>query len=75
MSRVNVAIVRLRFGAEFIPIYRRPPHAIMYAICRRTRARLKAVPRAPAATVKQEREAFARAGIQAPHMREGTHEQ
>lgn len=36
MSRtVNVAIVGLGFGAEFIPIYQRHPHANLYALCRR----------------------------------------
>lgn len=32
---MNVAIIGLGFGAEFIPIYQRHPHANMYAICRR----------------------------------------
>jgi predicted dehydrogenase len=32
---INVAIVGLGFGAEFIPIYQRHPHAKMYAICQR----------------------------------------
>jgi predicted dehydrogenase len=36
MSRkLNVAIIGLGFGAEFIPIYQRHPHANMYAVCRR----------------------------------------
>ncbi|QDK79879.1 Gfo/Idh/MocA family oxidoreductase [Spirosoma sp. KCTC 42546] len=36
MSRkLNVAIVGLGFGAEFIPIYQRHPNANMYAICQR----------------------------------------
>ena len=35
-GNVNVAIVGLGFGAEFIPIYQAHPHAVMYAICRRT---------------------------------------
>jgi len=43
MRRVNVAIIGLGFGAEFIPIYQRHPHANMYAICQRTRAKLHAV--------------------------------
>jgi predicted dehydrogenase len=37
---LNVAIVGLGFGAEFIPIYQRHPQAHMYAICQRTRERL-----------------------------------
>ncbi len=32
---INVAIVGLGFGAEFIPIYQKHPHANMYAICQR----------------------------------------
>lgn len=34
-SKINVAIIGLGFGAEFIPIYQRHPHANMYAICQR----------------------------------------
>ncbi|MEA3366590.1 MAG: Gfo/Idh/MocA family oxidoreductase [Planctomycetota bacterium] len=37
---LNVAIVGLGFGAEFIPIYQRHPQANMYAICQRTQSRL-----------------------------------
>jgi predicted dehydrogenase len=39
-NRINVAIVGLGFGAEFIPIYQRHPHAKMYAICQRTEKKL-----------------------------------
>ena len=42
-KKVNVAIVGLGFGAEFIPIYQSHPLANMYAICQRTRKRLDAV--------------------------------
>jgi predicted dehydrogenase len=42
-ERINVAIVGLGFGAEFIPIYQRHPHANMYAICQRTRKKLDAI--------------------------------
>ena len=35
--KVNVAIIGLGFGAEFIPIYQRHPNANMYAICQRNR--------------------------------------
>ena len=42
-KRVNVAIVGLGFGAEFIPIYQRHPNANLVAICRRDRAGLDAV--------------------------------
>jgi len=38
--KLNVAIVGLGFGAEFIPIYQRHPQANMYAICQRTREKL-----------------------------------
>jgi predicted dehydrogenase len=42
-GKINVAIIGLGFGAEFIPIYQRHPHANMYAICQRTQAKLDAV--------------------------------
>jgi predicted dehydrogenase len=38
--KINVAVVGLGFGKEFIPIYRRHPHTRMYAICQRTREKL-----------------------------------
>ncbi len=34
-KQINIAIVGLGFGAEFIPIYQRHPQANMYAICQR----------------------------------------
>ncbi len=37
---VNVAMVGLGFGAEFIPIYQHHPHAHVAAICRRNQAEL-----------------------------------
>ena len=37
---VRVAMIGLGFGAEFIPIYQRHPHADMYAICQRDREKL-----------------------------------
>jgi predicted dehydrogenase len=40
---LNVAIVGLGFGAQFIPIYQRYPGVNMYAICRRSRGALDAV--------------------------------
>src|SRR5436189_749822 len=43
MRKINVAIVGLGFGAEFIPIYQRHPNANMYAICQRTRKKLDAI--------------------------------
>jgi predicted dehydrogenase len=39
-GKVNVAIVGLGFGAEFIPIYQRHPNANMYAICQRNKEKL-----------------------------------
>jgi predicted dehydrogenase len=42
-KKINVAIVGLGFGAEFIPIYQRHPHTTMYAICQRTESRLNEV--------------------------------
>ncbi|MDR3401172.1 MAG: Gfo/Idh/MocA family oxidoreductase [Chthoniobacter sp.] len=42
-KKINVAIVGLGFGAEFIPIYQRHPNAQMYAICQRTPEKLHAV--------------------------------
>jgi predicted dehydrogenase len=42
-KKVNIAIVGLGFGAEFIPIYQNHPNANMYAICQRTKSRLDQV--------------------------------
>jgi predicted dehydrogenase len=39
-TAVNVGIVGLGFGAEFIPIYQQHPDATMYAICDENAARL-----------------------------------
>ncbi len=39
-KKIRVAIVGLGFGAEFIPIYQKHPHAEMYAICRRNQKAL-----------------------------------
>jgi predicted dehydrogenase len=40
---VNVAIVGLGFGAEFIPIYQRHPYANLYAVCQRSKEKLDAI--------------------------------
>ena len=40
---INIAIVGLGFGAEFIPIYQRHKNANMYAICQRNPDKLKEV--------------------------------
>lgn len=42
-KKVNVAIVGLGFGAEFIPIYQRHPSANLYAICQRNQEHLNKV--------------------------------
>ena len=39
-KKIKVAIIGLGFGAEFIPIYQRHPHAEMYAVCQRNREKL-----------------------------------
>ncbi len=39
-KKIKIAIVGLGFGAEFIPIYQRHPHAEMYAICQRNPEKL-----------------------------------
>jgi predicted dehydrogenase len=44
--RINVAIVGLGFGAEFIPIYQNHPIAHLYAICQRSEAKLDALGKA-----------------------------
>jgi predicted dehydrogenase len=40
---INIAIVGLGFGAEFIPIYQRHPQANLYGICQRTPDKLNAI--------------------------------
>ena len=42
-TKINVAIVGLGFGAEFIPIYQLHPQANMYAICQRSKDKLDAI--------------------------------
>lgn len=41
-KKINIAIIGLGFGAEFIPIYQRHPNANMMAICRRSKDDLDA---------------------------------
>jgi len=43
VKKLNIAIVGLGFGKEFIPIYQHHPHTNMYAICQRTKDRLDEV--------------------------------
>ncbi len=42
-KKINVAIVGLGFGAEFIPIYQKHPNAVMYAICQRNEDKLNEI--------------------------------
>ncbi len=42
-NNINIAIIGLGFGAEFIPIYQRHPFATMYAICQRNPEKLSAI--------------------------------
>src|SRR3954465_2289969 len=42
-KKINVAIVGLGFGKEFIPIYQRHPNTNMYAICQRTPDKLNEI--------------------------------
>ncbi|MEJ7560084.1 MAG: Gfo/Idh/MocA family oxidoreductase [Pedobacter sp.] len=42
-QKINIAIVGLGFGAEFIPIYQRHPNANMYAICQRDAEKLNSI--------------------------------
>lgn len=41
--KLNIALVGLGFGAEFIPIYQRHPFTKVYAICQRTEKKLNAI--------------------------------
>lgn len=42
-KKINIAIVGLGFGAEFIPIYQKHAQANMYAICQRTESALNEI--------------------------------
>lgn len=42
-KKINVAIVGLGFGAEFIPIYKKHPNANLIAICQRNEAKLNEI--------------------------------
>ena len=42
-QKLNVAIVGLGFGKEFIPIYQNHPNTNMYAICQRSKDKLAEV--------------------------------
>ena len=43
MKKINIALVGLGFGSEFIPIYQRHPHVNMYAICQRNEENLNKI--------------------------------
>jgi len=42
-GKLNIAIVGLGFGKEFIPIYQQHPSTNLYAVCQRTRSQLDEV--------------------------------
>lgn len=42
-SKINVAVIGLGFGAEFIPIYKKHPNANLVAICQRNESRLNEI--------------------------------
>ena len=42
-KKINVAVVGLGFGAEFIPVYQKHPNARLVAICQRNRKKLDAL--------------------------------
>lgn len=42
-DQINVALVGLGFGAEFIPIYQKHPHTTIAGICQRNEESLKQV--------------------------------
>ena len=43
MKKINIAIIGLGFGAEFIPIYQAHPNANLLAVCQRDPKKLKAI--------------------------------
>lgn len=42
-KKINIAIVGLGFGAEFIPIYQKHPYSNMYAVCEKNPQKLEEV--------------------------------
>lgn len=42
-KKINIAIIGLGFGAEFIPIYQKHPLANMYAVCQRSADKLNEI--------------------------------
>lgn len=45
-KQINIAIIGLGFGAEFIPIYQKHPLANMYAICQRNKEKAEEIGKA-----------------------------
>ena len=45
-KKINIAIIGLGFGAEFIPIYQRHPFANLIAVCQRDSRKLKRIQKA-----------------------------
>ncbi len=43
MKKMNVAVIGLGFGSEFVPIYQQHPHANMLAVCQRSESRLRQI--------------------------------
>jgi predicted dehydrogenase len=39
--KLNIAVIGLGFGAEFIPLWQKHPHTNCYAICQRNPDKLK----------------------------------
>ncbi len=42
-THINIALIGLGFGAEFIPIYQKHPNAVCHAICQRDEAKLNEI--------------------------------
>ncbi|MBA3315548.1 MAG: Gfo/Idh/MocA family oxidoreductase [Planctomycetota bacterium] len=42
-KKINIAIIGLGFGAEFIPIYQKHPNANLVAVCQRNKDKLKEI--------------------------------
>ena len=41
--KLNIAVISLGFGAEFIPLWQKHPHTTCYAICQRNADKLREV--------------------------------
>ena len=52
-AKLNIALVGLGFGKEFIPIYQNHPNTNMYAICQRSTDKLSEVGERYAATCRR----------------------